>query len=373
VTVKDELFQVADAAADARTRIRDESLQKPLAALRHSCDEAERAWSGSNIGYHATVYFEGLKPKPPAAQFSPEFGMMDRWPTHQPHPGWWIWDHQSVIDRILAYAGGADIEAIEATLKKLREEFSDLKERAISLFTAVQSKDTFLDRKLKQIEPLQIADARTIAFSFLPKREYWSRDSLAMSQGCRIAPHQSLIAIPLSATAVEDGLAILEKATRESALHLERIAQRKREMTATGKTVFIGHGGSAMWLQLEKFLKDRLHLPVDEFNSVPPAGVPTAIRLEELLDRAAFAFLVMTAEDEQSDGTFRARENVVHEAGLFQGRLGFRKAIILIEDICKEFSNIHGLGQIRFAKGKIDAEFEKVRQVLEREGLIAAS
>ena len=56
----------------------------------------------------------------------------------------------------------------------------------------------------------------------------------------------------------------------------------------------------------------------------------------------------MTAEDEQPDGTLRARENVIHEAGLFQGRLGFEKAIILLEEGCEEFSNIEGLGQIRF-------------------------
>jgi predicted nucleotide-binding protein len=66
----------------------------------------------------------------------------------------------------------------------------------------------------------------------------------------------------------------------------------------------------------------------------------------------------MTAEDEQADGTVHARQNVVHEAGLFQGRLGFKKAIILLEGGCEEFSNIEGLGQIRFPKGKIDAAFE---------------
>jgi predicted nucleotide-binding protein len=91
-----------------------------------------------------------------------------------------------------------------------------------------------------------------------------------------------------------------------------------------------------------------------------------------MLESAAFAFLMMTAEDEQPDGTLRARENVVHEAGLFQGRLGFRKAIILLEDGCEEFSNIRGLGQIRFPKNNVSAKFDEIRQVLEREGLIAA-
>jgi hypothetical protein len=141
-------------------------------------------------------------------------------------------------------------------------------------------------------------------------------------------------------------------------------------MPSTGRTVFLGHGRSPAWRELKDFLRERLHLAVDEFNSVSAAGVPTTSRLEEMLAAAGFAFLIMTAEDEQSDGSFHARLNVVHEAGLFQGRLGFRKAIILLEDTCQEFSNAHGLGQIRFAKGGISAKFEEIRAVLEREGLV---
>jgi hypothetical protein len=63
------------------------------------------------------------------------------------------------------------------------------------------------------------------------------------------------------------------------------------------------------------------------------------------------------------------RANVIHEAGLFQGRLGFEKAIILLEYGCAEFSNIHGLTQIRFPKDNISACFE-VRRVLERERIL---
>ncbi len=66
----------------------------------------------------------------------------------------------------------------------------------------------------------------------------------------------------------------------------------------------------------------------------------------------------------------QARMNVIHEAGLFQGRLGFTRAILLIEEGCEEFSNMQGLGQIRFPKGKISAAFEEIRQVLEREGIV---
>ena len=79
-------------------------------------------------------------------------------------------------------------------------------------------------------------------------------------------------------------------------------------------------------------------LPWDEFNRVPVAGVTNIARLSEMLDLAAIAFLVMTAEDEMVDGGLQARMNVVHEAGLFQGRLGFTKAIVLLEDECNELA-----------------------------------
>jgi predicted nucleotide-binding protein len=81
----------------------------------------------------------------------------------------------------------------------------------------------------------------------------------------------------------------------------------------------------------------------------------------------------MTGEDETEDGRLRARENVVHEARLFQGKLGFERAIILLEEGCGEFSNIHGLNQIRFPAGKIMAVSEEIRRTFEREDLISES
>jgi predicted nucleotide-binding protein len=115
---------------------------------------------------------------------------------------------------------------------------------------------------------------------------------------------------------------------------------------------------------------DELALPYVEFNAVSPAGIPTVTRLTEMLKEAAFAFLVLTAEDDRADGGKQARLNVVHEAGLFQGYLGFEKAIILLEEGCEEFSNIRGLGQIRFTPGSVRSAFEDIRSVLKREKII---
>ena len=100
------------------------------------------------------------------------------------------------------------------------------------------------------------------------------------------------------------------------------------------------------------------------------AGVTNITRLAQMLDQACIAFLVMTAEDEMMDGNKQARMNVIHEVGLFQGRLGFERAIVLLEEGCEEFTNINGLGQIRFPKGNISAVFQDIREVLERENII---
>jgi predicted nucleotide-binding protein len=97
------------------------------------------------------------------------------------------------------------------------------------------------------------------------------------------------------------------------------------------------------------------------------AGYTTVAILQQMLDAADGAFIVHTAEDELADGSSRARENVVHEAGLFQGTLGFNRAIILLENGCNEYSNIAGLSQIRFDKGRIAEKFGDVELVIQRE------
>lgn len=139
-----------------------------------------------------------------------------------------------------------------------------------------------------------------------------------------------------------------------------------------GRKIFIGHGRSSDWRDLKDFVSDRLHLEWVEFNREPPAGISTTERLDAMLEEAGFALLVLAAEDEHSDGKKHARENVIHELGLFQGRLGFRRAIVLLEEGCAEFSNIFGLTHIRYPKGNLRAASEEIRRVLEREGLLGA-
>ena len=89
--------------------------------------------------------------------------------------------------------------------------------------------------------------------------------------------------------------------------------------------------------------------------------------LEDMLDESTFAILVMTGEDETKDDELNPRLNVVHELGLFQGHLGFSRAIMLLEEGTSELSNMHGVDQIRFSKGNIREVFGDVLATLRRE------
>ena len=141
-------------------------------------------------------------------------------------------------------------------------------------------------------------------------------------------------------------------------------------MNNENKKYFIGHGGSPEWLKLKDFLENTLKLPYEEFNRIPQAGKITSVSLKEMLESCCMAFLIMTGEDEHTDGTLHARSNVIHEIGLFQAQLGYERAIILQEEGCEVFSNIHGITYIPFPKGNIEAAFEKIRRVLQRESIL---
>ena len=105
-------------------------------------------------------------------------------------------------------------------------------------------------------------------------------------------------------------LDLLHQAASFLTQELEFSAAEQSKTAPAGKSlvgtkVFIGHGRSLVWRELKDFLEDRLGLSVDEFNRVPVAGIATSTRLSDMLDSAACAFLVMTAEDEQTDGKVR--------------------------------------------------------------------
>ena len=289
-------------------------------ALKAAVRWFSEAWSGSSLGFHACVYYADFKRPPGDAHFSAEWGFLGEY--HGTQGDWNEHNHEDVVELILAEAGNPNLERLEEIAQEARETFHEAK-----------------------------ADIASVHHAYVQ--------------------HQGRLQAIANAFFTCGQLARIAERSRR---HIERVEASAPDpqtapATAPGDKVFIGHGRSQDWRVLKDFVGERLHLPYDEFNRVATAGRSTVERLAEMLDQAAIAFLVLTAEDETAEKTFQARQNVVHEVGLFQGRLGFAKAIVLLEEGCSEFSNIHGLTQLRFPKDNIAGCFEEVRRVREREGL----
>lgn len=353
---------------DPFTHWNDPSIEK----LKAIAKEVDKSWSQSWLGYHSNVYYEDLQPPPPGAHFSKEWGLdhdnMIRYTT-----GEWIeFNRDQITQHLLDLVGNPDIDSLIEESMKVVDTFTDSLNGALSIIEAghIRKKDSLCEKISKDIEKTKVITVNDYIQFRRPSGQQMSRDSIAIEKGLIVPPHIEIEAKAFSIEAPYKACRTLQKYLIKLASHLENVQKISIGETQLGSNVFVGHGKSVLWREIKDFMTDRLGLPVDEFNRVPVAGITNVDRLKQMLNQAAIAFLVMTAEDEQTDGAIRARQNVIHEVGLFQGRLGFTKAIVILEEGCEEFSNIQGLGQIRFPKGQVSACYEEIRLVLEREGLL---
>jgi predicted nucleotide-binding protein len=365
----EQLRVVADQAKQTAEYLGDDAAL--LDALEEAVGRATKAWSGSNLGYHANVYYKNLAPPPPGEHFSSEWGLMGSFA-----PGtsgdWREYADDEVAKAVREEVSALDQPTVAARAAQARDTFSNLRSRFESILSVVlrAGPDEYLEQLRKEADDLIPLTVNQAIRAQLPSGQLMSRDAVAVQAGLKAAPHQIVMAEVVDSRSPHSCLVELARIAGLAADHIELAVGSVVTRVQTSDRVFIGHGRSLLWHPLKDFLQDRLGLLWDEFNRVPVAGLSNVSVLERMLDEAMIAFLVLTAEDEQADGTTRARQNVVHEAGLFQGRLGFSRAIILLEEGCEEFSNVHGVGQVRFPRGDISATFEEIRRVLEREGII---
>jgi len=204
-------------------------------------------------------------------------------------------------------------------------------------------------------------DTREEFFAEYPKADTFRFDHMA--QGNRIIVERSygthtLVVVSLpSRREVEAVFQVFERHLDASKLVVETEPVK----------IFIGHGRDPQWRDLKDHLHDQHGLEVVAYEIGPRAGLSVKEVLEDMLNESSFALLVLTGEDEHADGEIHARENVIHELGLFQGQLGFTKAIALLEEGVKEFSNVLGINQVRFSKGNIREVYGDVIASVRRE------
>ena len=370
---RNELLRIAEDLEQWAERGNQDDIQKPLRQLRQAAEDVKRAWSGSWLGYHANVYYRDFQPRPARAHFSQLSGLKHSNFDATNSDGEWVeFSAEEVADAIHTLAGICDMNTARSFDSEASNHFHRQRLHVLSILEieAANSDVPFLSMLGDEVKKLSTLTQFEIIDYLKPRGAVMTGDYLALGQGDWVPPHISILSEVQAVQNTIDTVMKLAELARHAAEHVS-LRQRQQHANVTiGSNVFVGHGSSTTWLQLKEFIENRLKLTVDEFNGVPTAGVTNIKRLSDMLDNAAFAFLVLTGEDEQPSGQLHARMNVVHEAGLFQGRLGFGRAIVLLEEDCEEFSNISGLGQIRFPKGSIESKFEEIRKVLERENLL---
>lgn len=366
-----EFIAIAEQASEIAKKI-DDLNPVPLNALENVAEEIGRSWSKSNLGYQANVYYENYEVPPPGAIFSREWGFLGMY--HGTVGDWEIRQIDEVKAEIEKRADNPDLSEAKEQSDGVRPAVEKLIQRARSVAAKIPTPhDDYLKENIERLQHLKLPNESLLAQQQMQgvTGQFVTRDQRAVEGGAQIAGHQLMIAKVRYIKSPYRVAKSLATVCERLGMHLEGEDQQvKKSITQLGNKVFIGHGGASTdHLKLGVWLSDR-GLEWDVFDRTATAGMSIKERLLEMLDNAQIAFLLMTSEDENAEGKSVARANVIHEVGLFQGRLGWMKAIILLEDGCEEFSNIHGVGQIRYPKGNINAAFDEIRQVLERENVL---
>lgn len=104
----------------------------PISKLSQAASSVGDSWSGSSIGYHSRVYYEGFATPPPGAHFSSEWGSYPA--VYGRTTGdWREYDRDAVINEIEARAGNPNLDAAYAASRVAKTVFETGKAECISI------------------------------------------------------------------------------------------------------------------------------------------------------------------------------------------------------------------------------------------------
>lgn len=130
------------------------------------------------------------------------------------------------------------------------------------------------------------------------------------------------------------------------------------------RRVFITHGNTEEWRKVQPFIEKDVRIETIELAQEYNGGQTIIEKLIANADRCDSAVIVWTGDDVDGAGVKRARENVMHEIGFFQGRYGRGRVILLHEEGVNVPSNLYGLVYSPFPKGTVEASFHLLQREL---------
>lgn len=144
---------------------------------------------------------------------------------------------------------------------------------------------------------------------------------------------------------------------------------RKEEHSTGITTIFVAHGQDPRWGQFILALRDRWDVKFEYFEESNRTAQQISDVVVQMTSGSSLAVILMTGDDVMEDGTPRARQNVIHEAGLCHGVLGFDKVALLIQDGVEKFSNAQGIVYIPYDPERVTSCFHELGEFFERFGI----
>ena len=105
---EEELAQIVERLNNLVQRGAACAIVDPLSALQESAEEVGKSASGSWMGYHALVYYDGFNRPPPDAHFDHEWGLVGEI-NSRTRGNWTQYDYDTVVDAIQEAAGHPDV------------------------------------------------------------------------------------------------------------------------------------------------------------------------------------------------------------------------------------------------------------------------
>ena len=228
MTLSDQLADLADSLDRMTASGKVSSIQKSILSLEKSAKDVGKAWSGSPLGYHSTIY-DGLKTPPPDALFDSEWGLMDASFSNRTCGNWIKFDPDEVRVAIYSRAGNPDMETLRNFDTDALNEFNDCKMSVLSILQVAMTEpsDAFLAELNDKVDKLFII-SRTAAATTLTRRgQFVSRDTAALYQGIKLPPHLEVLAEVVSLKNTLDILTNLARITKQAGEHINKSRDRR--------------------------------------------------------------------------------------------------------------------------------------------------
>lgn len=140
-------------------------------------------------------------------------------------------------------------------------------------------------------------------------------------------------------------------------------------VASVANKVFLSQAhGSSVAQKVKKYIEQNLGLKVMIYTDSAVAGKGPFENLEVMASQCGYAVVVLTKDDEVTgrnrsvgegllNGQKRGRQNVIHEIGYCQAKMGADRVLILFEAGVEKPSNFEYLHGQQFTKGKLENVF----------------